>query len=57
MKSQQLSFDLQPPEKPPTTEEEIVRACFWLLHLEDCDCKINWWKWEEQTKRNIWEII
>lgn len=56
MNGEQVSFDLEP-EHIPITEEEKVVACFWKLHLQDCTCEVNWWKWEKDHNGNIWTII
>ena len=57
VKSQQLKLLWeQPIQKLTQGVDKSAYDCFWLLHGPECNCKMNWWKWEEITKRSIWDI-
>ena len=57
MNSLQIAFDFD--KKPEEIDEEqVAHDCFWKLHgaYTECDCKLNWDKWEQKTGRKIWDI-
>jgi hypothetical protein len=38
--------------------ELLAKECFWKIHQyhQECGCPVPWWKWEEHTGGNIWNI-